>query len=156
MAYRGIGTPFLDCPSCGVRIALRHVNEWEFMGFIERLLFLLGALFSVLSFGAFPGFMVGYFIHEWISPEGTPVTPKDVTYWSVLALVGALIVIWRLVATVRDSIERTQDAAYRAEVKRFVQEVAPRRIGDEEIWQLFVWAVLLGSGVWFLVVLGPW
>lgn len=52
--YKAFGSPTHKCHSCGQVIKLGHVNEWDYLGIMGKIGYILSALWTVLLYSVLP------------------------------------------------------------------------------------------------------
>ena len=135
LAHRGLGEPFVKCPGCGSINSRRHVNEWAFMGLVERAIHLFSTFWSALALGAIGGAIGCWLLYRgWIALTGGAAR-SIYTAQLIAAAVGFGAVIWLGILDTMESIKRTGDPSYRRQLEGFLR-ANPIRIGAEEIWAI--------------------
>ena len=118
--YSDIGTPFLECPSCG---ALNNhsdsITEWKLKSLIGKIFFVIRHIFSVLIYYSMGSFLLmvlaGVFLDLPLFEDG------NVEFVIIVCAVifGLLRFFVRLGKAIKSSNERMNDAEYVLKLKRF-------------------------------------
>lgn len=105
--YVAIGNPLFTCPKCNASIRLNHINEWELMSLVGKIVHLLSSLKTALFLSVLTGFLISL-IMKLVNQE-----IDILTLFFISIIIAFTFTIIMVVRNILDSKKRMSEPEYR-------------------------------------------